>query len=237
MNKIKEDILRKIKSGEVAMRPRWYFVLQTCLWSLGLLISFLIAIYLLSFVMFAFRESGIMLAPLFGFGGIVFLVVNSPWLLISLVLLFMMVLFLLSNHFSFSYRRPLIYSIIGISFLVILISSLLHTVSIHDRMFEFAERHRVPGMQPFYRHQLDYEARGLLTGKVIEMNPSDIVLKVPNGKIYKVNLNEKTRMPRGTMPSVGSVIFVAGFYEDDTTITALGVRLADKPKHRMRFTE
>lgn len=51
MNNLTQNILKKIKEGEVTMQPRWHFVLRTALMICGVVLASLIAVYLFSFVL------------------------------------------------------------------------------------------------------------------------------------------------------------------------------------------
>jgi hypothetical protein len=146
MNNLQKDILNKIKTGEIHMKPKWHFVLKGALWLTATIAVALMAVYLLSFVFFLMRESGLLFAPLFGWAGVVLFVVSSPWILIGVVGVFLGVLYLLVSHYSFSYQKPLVYSMIGSVLLVIALSSFIQATSFHGRAGDFVARPRVPGL-------------------------------------------------------------------------------------------
>ena len=108
----KLDILKKIKSGEVEMKPHWHFVLKSLLLLLGVIVISLLVVYILSFILFFLRQSGIGFVPLYGFRGVIIFVMNSPWLLIASVGALVVVLQLLVKKYSFSFRQPLLYSLL-----------------------------------------------------------------------------------------------------------------------------
>ena len=97
---VSEQIVETIRSGGVKMRPKWHFALKTILALTGAVILLLTLIYIASFAIFMLRQTGVLFAPTFGFrGGYVFLR-SLPWLLISLLVVFIVVLEILVRHYS-----------------------------------------------------------------------------------------------------------------------------------------
>jgi hypothetical protein len=115
---IQQSVLDAIASGRVKMRSRSYFVLQTILAIVGGVILGLFLIYIVGFMIFLLRQSGVLLAPGLGFSGWYIFFRSLPWLLIVLSLIFLLVLVVLINHYAFAYQRPLLYSLLGILIIV-----------------------------------------------------------------------------------------------------------------------
>ena len=144
MNTFKQDILKKITAGEVEMKPRWYFILQSLLLIVGVITATLVAVYLLSFVSFTLRQSGVGFIPLYGFRGVSQFVMSSPWLLIFFTGTFLSLLYLLVSRYSFSYKRPHLYSMIGVVVFVLLASFAIEQTVMHQRISQYSERHHLP---------------------------------------------------------------------------------------------
>ena len=104
---IKNKVLEAIKSGQVKMRPRWYFILKTILVALGIVMIFLTLLYLISFIIFILRITGIWFAPAFGFEGYGIFLFSLPWLLVIISVLFAIILEVLVKRYSFAYRHRL----------------------------------------------------------------------------------------------------------------------------------
>ena len=81
------EVLEKIKSGQVKMRPKAHFVLKTALVALGFILIILFVLYLISFIVFTLRMSGIWFAPGFGLYGIKIFLFSLPWLLILIAII------------------------------------------------------------------------------------------------------------------------------------------------------
>ncbi|MBU3925378.1 hypothetical protein KJ854_05620 [Patescibacteria group bacterium] len=137
---IKESILSVIKSGQVKMRPRWHFVLKTALAAFGVIILVLTVLYLASFIIFVLRQTGVLFVPAFGLQGWFAFFTNLPIFLIGLLIVFIIVLELLVRHYAFAYRRPLLYSAVGIFILVFAGVMVIENTSFHGGMSKYAEK-------------------------------------------------------------------------------------------------
>ena len=224
MNNLKDTILQKIQTGELSMRPRWYFLLQGLGFFLATGIVALVVIYLASFVLFVLHQSGVWLAPLFGVAGIVLFVVTSPWLIISCTVFFLVVLHLLVRHYAFSYRRPLLYSLIGIVVTVVAIATLLHGFAMHDMMRDFSRRHDLPGLSPMYRDFGDRRPPGVVTGYIESVTKDGCLLRADHGETMIISFNQKTKLPRNWPLEPGARVIIFGDQVGTSTITAFGLR-------------
>jgi hypothetical protein len=233
MNNIREIILERIKQGEVAMRPRWQFVLLTVLWALGILITFLSTVYLLSFVLFVLSRTGLIFAPQFGWQGFVFFILASPWLLLSLVALFGFVLYLLIKHFSFSYRRSWLYSFVGIVLLVSVASALMHQIALHERLENFAGRHNIPAMSPFYQQGAGMAPNGLVIGRIVELKDDGLVLVSLQGDTVIVLIKPETKLPPRQL-AVDDDVLVVGKFKGEV-LEAYGIRSANDDRWQRRM--
>ena len=223
MNDIKETIIRKIQEGQVHMQPRWHFVLRTALIVVGTVLVALAVLYLFSFVLFVLHRNGLLFAPGLGMRGLAFFVMSSPWLLIVLMGAFLVTLYLLVKHYAFSYRRPLVYSILAIALFAIGGASTLHALSVQERIGVFAQQHNVPGMGPLYKTMTERRADGVTLGVVIELHQTGFTLETEDGEDVDVHVTKRTKTPRGLRYDVDDTVFVFGDRDGDT-ITAFGVR-------------
>ncbi|MCA9360447.1 hypothetical protein KC730_00980 [Candidatus Kaiserbacteria bacterium] len=232
MDNLQKNILNKIKAGEISMVPKWHFVLRGVLWATMTIVVALIAIYLLSFVMFALRESGLMFAPLFGWSGLVLFIVSSPWIIILASGFFLLALYVLVSHYSFSYQKPLVYSMVGLVFLVIALSSFIQTTGFHNQAGDFANRHGVPGLAPLYRGVGERPPQDVTKGTISELTDSQFTLIADSGEVYTVELNNRTKLPKQAELIEGESVFVFGHLEE-TTIKAFGVRINNGQQPRL----
>lgn len=223
MNNFKDNIIKKIKAEDIAMRPRWHFVLHTFLLISGGILATLIAVYLLSFVMFTLHQSGLLFAPQFGWHGFVVLVVSSPWILIAILGVFLLLLYVLVSRYSFSYQKPFVYSIVGVVLVVIAVSSLIQYYGVHERVQSFADRHNVPGLRPLYNDPSNRRPAGMERGAIESFTETGFVLTTDRGQILDIILNEQTKLPPAFDFEVGMTVLVFGD-KTGNSINAFGVR-------------
>jgi len=220
MKNLQDIILQKIQTGELKMAPRWHFVLRTALYGSGVLLVALIAVYLMSFVMFLLYRNGLFFAPAFGLRGLVFIVVASPWLLIAVTLIFLGLLLALVRNFAFSYRRPLVYSLLAASAGVLLVSTLIHMTMMHERVRSFVEGRGIPGMSALYT---DHRPSGVSFGLIGKITDQGFLLLLDDtGEALDVATTTNTHLPSESL-QVGTRVMVFGDVNTGK-VTALGVR-------------
>jgi hypothetical protein len=151
---IKDQVMEAIKRGQVKMRPRWHFVLRASLFFTGLTIVSMALVYLASFIIFFFQRTGAISVPVFGFRGIISFLFSLPWLLILFGIIFVVLLELLIRRYSFAYRRPLLYSLLGIIVFASLVGFVVSKTSLHRGFFARAQERKLPIAGPLYRHYM-----------------------------------------------------------------------------------
>ena len=220
---IQERVLGVVKSGEVRMRPKWHFVLRTILFATGGILLVLVILYLISFIIFALRQTGVGFIPIFGFHGVLEFFRALPWLLIFLSLFFIVVLEILVRRYSFAYRRPLLYSALGIILITIIGGFLVAGTPLHRNLFLSAERRRLPLAGGLYHQFGAQQFRNIQRGTVTAVTSSSFMMQNQRSDVVNVVLTPQTRLPFGDGFEVGDTVVVFGD-NNSSTITALGVR-------------
>lgn len=222
-SKIKNNILEKIKHGEVSMRPRWHFVLETILVVSGMVLLAMGLLYLLSFIVFFFRQSGLFFTPLFGFHGIITFLYASPWLLIFVAIVFIGALEVLVRKYSFGYRTPLLYILFGIVGISFLGTYVLAQTPIHARLQMYTNESRIPFVAPLYKKYGEHKLPNVHMGIISEVTEDGFVLNDVRKGIYTVRLTKDTRIPYGVTFKKEMVVGVMGT-QTHGEIIAEGVR-------------
>lgn len=225
MNNLQEKLLEQIKNGEVSMTPRWYFVMRGILWALATIIVMLVTIYCLSFILFILRENGVFFAPFYGWAGVVVFVTASPWLLLGTVLLFVGVLYVLVSQYAFSYKKPMLYSLLGVVCLVIILAGLIDQVQFHERANYFIKNSPVPGLAPWYAGAGSNQPKSISRGVIVELSTYGFLLddKKKSG-VLEVVITDATKMPPQIIFQPGQSVIVFG-PEHDGVVEAFGVRM------------
>lgn len=223
---IKDEVLERIKSGQAKMRPRWHFVLKTALLVAGVVGFTLALLYLASFIIFILRLSGVWFAPAFGLRGIGIFLVSLPWLLIAAVLIFALILEVLVKHYSFAYRKPLLYSLAGIVLLVVLSSFAFGRLGIHQGIWRYSREKPLPVAGPLYRGWGMPNLSGVHAGMIDEMVEEGFRLINLRDEELKVIVSPQTRFPYGFDLEAGDNVMILG-KRNDHEIEAFGVRRID----------
>lgn len=235
MTHLKDNLLARIKDGQLAMKPGWHFALKSVFYVSGLLLTLLIGIYLLSFVLFVLRETGLWWTPEFGMMGILFFVTMSPWLLITITGVFLATVYLLVRHFGHNYRHRATYTLMAVVLLLILGASIIDYLAVHDKVRQFSNERNIPGISPLYRHSPDRRPKDITPGQVIASTEQSLRIKNREGE-YTVSITEAKR-PVGFIPKPGDHVLVFGSYTGTSTITAKGIRPLPPPLERHLDTE
>ena len=156
---MKDDVLKAIQGGQVKMRPKWQFITKAALMLLGVVLVALTTLYLVSFIVFILRQTGVLFVPAFGPGAFGVFFMSLPWLLIALAAIFMLLLEILIKRYSFAYGRPFLYSALAVIFLGIAGGIIIGETPLHERFFDAAENGQLPFAGPVYEYYRQQPAR------------------------------------------------------------------------------
>jgi hypothetical protein len=214
-----------IKEDRVHMRSRLHFFLKGTLWVSGVIVSALVALFLVSFAIFVLRGNGLFEVPHFGVRGLVPLLFSLPWLIVLGIVLLVGILEVLGRRFALVYRRPLVYSVLGITIATVLGGTLIAQSTIHERMFAANQERRVPGFGRLYESALR-DRTDVHVGTITALTDSYLEIETRGGSITRIATTSETRM--SPLPFIiGDVVVVLG-EQNNATITALGIRPFDK---------
>lgn len=187
----KEKILEKIKKGEVKMKPKIYFVLKTILFA-GIFGLFLIfSFFFLSFIHFHLISSGIWYLPKFGIEGFFVFLKSLPWFLMILAIFLILILEILSRKFSFSFKRPILISLLTIIFIVFLGSFLFTKSNIHPRLLLESKEGKIPPpISPIYLKYGMPKFKEFHRGIIEKVSTSSVFIRKPDGEALEVNFEK-----------------------------------------------
>jgi len=220
---ISDKVLKQIEKDQVKMRPKIYFILKALLIMSGIFIIALFALYLVSFIVFALRASGAWYLSGFGFQGIRASIVLIPWLLIFVALLLIVTLEALVKRFSFSYRQPILYSVLGIIIFVFLGSFAICKTGLHPNLFQKAREGRLPVAEEFYRGYGMGKFHNVHRGVVSELRDNGFSIKTCRDEILLVIVTPETLFLFESNVEMHDMVIILG-ERDDHIIIALGVR-------------
>lgn len=232
--KLKEQILSKIKSGSIKAKPKFHFVLRTLLLISGLVVAGLLLLYLISFVIFLLRVNGLWQAPSFGFRGWGMLFTSLPWMLLILIGFFVLVMEILVKHFSFAYRRPLLYSVLGILVFLGVSGFVVAQTPFHQNLWDLSETDSgLPVAGSLYSFLRKGDPDDWHRGMVISTTEEGFLMENLAAEILSVKIDEQTKIPFALDLLPGDMVMVAGERIGDE-IKAFGIREFSKPVFRPR---
>lgn len=219
---IQDHVMEKINQGRVAMRPRWQFVLKSVLAVSASILLLLALLYVASFAVFVMRQNGAWFAPQFGWRGVAVLLTHLPWVLVGIGFVVIVALELLVKHYSFAYRRPLLYSVLGIVFIAACGGLAVAQTSLHRTFFTRAHEGRLPIAGPWYRGFGTERFRDVHPGRIESVTEDGVTIRTRLNELLSVEVTSETRLPFGFNFEAGDMVVVVGDRHDDR-VEAQGV--------------
>lgn len=227
---VQSQVLKRIESGELRMRPRIYFILKAAVVVFVAVLVLLLSVFLSSFIFFGLRFSGHDSLLGFGYRGIELFVSLFPWPLALLNVALIFILEWLLHRFRFIYRRSLLYL-----FLILIVAAATFGLVIdretdfHDARFEEAERGElIEPLEQLYEsaHTKLPEERGIYRGSVTEVHESSFEMVSDDFDADEDDGTWKVFPPKEEDLSEiieGDRVYVAGEREEDG-VHAYGMR-------------
>jgi hypothetical protein len=223
---VQEEVVDAIERGRVCMRPRWQFILRGVLAALGGVLIALALLYVISLILFMAKQSGLAVAPLIGWKGMLTFMRALPWLLITLSLAFIVLLEVLVRRYSFAYRRPLLVSALGIITLVFVGGFLVAQTSFHRRVFRGARDHKLLFIERVYRAG-GMPPPGVYRGFIDATTTQGFYLRAVDGGRMPIGITSETRLPRDWSPKLDTPVIIFGLPASDT-VQAVGVKVISR---------
>ena len=220
---MEDKIFDAIKSGDVKMRPRWYFFLRDAMGVIAIIFVLLVVVYLASFIIFVLHQNGAWFVPVFGFSGWFALFNALPWMLILLSAIFVIMLAILVKRYQFAYQWPMLYSFLGVGFLIAAACFLFIQSSFYEPFFGSGIAENVPFLGLYYPGFGTLEPNNVHRGLVILTGKNGFVLQDNAGAISSIVVQSSTIVPMGTVFKVGNTMIVFGDRSPTGTIYAVGV--------------
>lgn len=234
-NKIKEIVLAKIKSGQAKMKPKWHFVLRSVLLVSGIIILSIALFYLVSFILFALRQTGVLFMPAFGLAGVKAFFVSLPWILILVSIIFIIALEILVRQYSFAYRKTFLYSLFAIILFIVLGGWVTFASGLHQGLFNQATQGKLPVAGPLYRGMGFGHPQDVYVGKIEKIGEKGLDIQNQAGEKLEIKASPETRFPFGTDFEEGDTVMVFGKMEKGSSVEAIGIHcINDKIKNKKR---
>lgn len=222
-NHLHQEIMEKIQSGQVAMRSRAYLAWRAVLWGLAILLFVAAGAFIVSFMVFICRASGVCDLPQFGLHGLQEFLVYFPWLFVPAALLFVWLVEKFVRQYAFVYRLPLLYSILGVTAMIVVFGLVVVATPLQDRLYEFAEQQQLPVAGSLYRFFGANRPDDFYVGRLTAVSGGGDELALPEGGQVAVVIGPQTSFPGGRDMRAGDDVEVIG-EEQSGSVQALVVK-------------
>lgn len=166
-------MLKKIHAGAITMHSRSYFLVRAIL--IGTIAFLLLAgfFFLLSFIFFSVRESGLHFLLEFSERGLGTFVILFPWLTLLFALALLIILEALLRHFRFGYRLPLLRIFLWLVIIGAIGSTLLGLSPLHSYLLSKADNGQLPVLGSWYEQIHDsHQQQGIYRGDITSITQS-----------------------------------------------------------------
>lgn len=220
---IKDKILRKLADGEVKMRPKFYFMIRTVMVAVTAVILALAILFLLSFVIFQLRFSGLIHTPFLGGPGIKAFMIGLPWLWVLVIIGLIAVLEYLLQSFSFTYKRPLVYSLVVLLIGASVLGFVVAKTPLHEKFSERAFDRRLPVAGGLYRGMEKDLLQHVQFGKIVEIQDNKFTLETRSGEQLVIQLDDRTEIHPPDELQTGDTVLIVG-NKNNGTVEAVRVQ-------------
>lgn len=192
--KNQQEILDKLKSGEVAMSPRIFLRSHEIFWIVVVFILISLAAYLASFMLFVASTNRLWDLLFFGPAGIKEFVLFFPWLFVLVVLLLAWLAERFAWRYSFAYRAPKLYVALASLVVTAIVSLVIVNTPFHSELYESAQTQNLPIAGPMYRFFGQYRPGNFYIGKLSRIYPDEFLITSGDGSTVLVKVLSNTRI-------------------------------------------
>ncbi len=224
-NKLTEEVLEKIKKGDVKMRSRSYFIAQGVFLLSVFFLVILLAVYFTTFIFFILRVNNLILLTDFGWFGFSIIFSVLPWYILFFILFLMGLINFLYRKFYTGYRKPII-ALMGLIVLIIFSLSVVVEKKLpHEELYNRAVEENLPMGGRMYRNLGNMEMENVIIGTIIEKNSDYLLIEDEKEEILRVIVSDPTSRHFRSLERVhrGESVFVVGELSGDE-ITAVGLK-------------
>lgn len=224
----RQEILEKIKSGQVEMHSKAFLAWRTVMWVLGILLVLAAGAFVVSFMAFVVQISGVGDLPRFGAHGLREFLVYFPWLFVPAALLFVWLFERFVRQYAFAYRLPVLYVVLASMVLIVVAGFLCAAGSLHSRLYYFVRQDKVPFAPGVYGFFQNYRPDDFYVGEIQSVKQDGCALLTGQGQQINVLVNNQTQLFNHYMLKPGDYIEVLGD-ERGPDIQAFDIRQVPPP--------
>ncbi len=224
---LKDEVLNKIRTGDVHMKPKSYFALKIISLAFVAALIVIVAAWLVSFVIFSLNISERSALLGFGWRGIRTFLWLFPWRLFLVEVILIALLGILIRHFRFSYRSPMLYSLLGGMFLSGLLALVMNGGAVQEALLQQHQQDNLPLIGQMYerveRPERPDDRPEVIRGIIMSMEENTMIVKDADEENELINVLLPESAFLGPAFMIGDEVFVAGDLVGDT-LQAYGIK-------------
>lgn len=205
-NPLSGKILKQIRTGQVVMKPKIYFIGKVIAGFAAGVLALALALFVASFLVFLITRHGLWYLPKFGLPGLKALGADFPWVILLVAAALAVYLAALVKNNSFAYRKPAIYSFGAIILFMAAGGVALAGSGLHARLHNRAAAGELSILGTLYRGYEKKLGRQAFFGRIEEITGEGATLFTPEGKSVDIKIDGQTRLPSGNPQKGESVI-------------------------------
>ncbi|MFZ2522260.1 MAG: hypothetical protein WAX44_00230 [Minisyncoccia bacterium] len=226
--KMKDEVLKKIESGQVSMKPKSFFYFKVILLFLLIFIGLVVSSVLISYILYSIKISGQLNLFSFGTRGIYEFILIFPWLVLILDIFVLMFVDWLIKSFRLGYNSPIIYLFLGTFMLMTLLGSLVNLTSFNRALMYKAETQNLPLVNNYYGSiRRSHSSRGIYRGVVESVKGNTFVLLHTDydgdSSYGPIVIEISEELSQKSLIKVGDEVFVAGNVSTTSQVKAYGI--------------
>ena len=176
-NYIAQKVLEKVRTGDVHMHTKAYFIFRMALTALLAILTLAVSVWVVSFIFFSIHESGELFLLGFGSRGALVFLSLFPWLSLIVDLGLLLLLEWLLQGFKFGYRISLFSIFLGILFFSIVLGIAFNFLPVHSMLLDRADNDQLPILGEMYESIRDsHQDQGVFRGTVVSLQGSQFVI-------------------------------------------------------------
>jgi len=227
MTNIKTNILQFVEKNKISMIPRWKFVLYSLLGVTLAIFAFVVLTFFGSMIIFVLAKHGFLYLPLFGLGEIMHGILAIPLTLFILTIVLITIVEILVHKYSFSFRKPVIVTLLTLTLLSLVFSFLLTLTPMHGGIRRYAEENHMGFISREYNRPIPLKEFGNMTvlrGMIISTSSDEVIIKTFDNTMEVVYAS--TSIKENPLPEVGEDVVIFGSIIGDK-FEAIQIRDAD----------
>lgn len=185
-----ENILNKIKTGEVKMTSKQFFIMKWLTLMVTSIFFLFLAFYIFAYVTFLFIDNGLMSIPLSAQGGLFEFLVEIPWTLVALGLVSIFLFSVTSKTFYKIYRKPFL----TFFFLILIIIMISHIIFVESGIMRFVKQEayqmRVQLVPDKFLDFRDSQTGTLFVGYVVSTTSNSVIIRDRRNALEEVFVTE-----------------------------------------------